>query len=216
MHGILTSTANKYFHSTQAAGITHTPVLVSVNIPFTNIVHMIVTTPNTNYVSDGFFGIGEPILGTDVYRAWALPDFSLIPSGKIFNTSIMNITPIQDASNNSRVMDARRSLRNVVASEITWNNASSGVAWATPGGGNATTDYDGATAIGTVTQPASPTLNTPLQMTMAADELQKLYDGTYPNYGMLLFVATQTDDNIIYAGPAYPAYRPFITVTYWN
>ena len=47
-------------------------------------------------------------------------------------------------------------------------------------------------------------------------EFQKLYDGTYTNNGVVLFMDTQTDDLTLYASQdnATAAYRPYFTVTY--
>jgi len=216
--GIWTSTANKYFHSTQAAGINHTSVLVSVDIPMLQDTYLDFGAPTSNFDTSTQLNIGSSPAGTNPYRTWIKPDFSSIPSGIVFQSAIFYITPIGDASSNARTMDARRCLRVVVSNQATWNVFSTGNNWGTAGCSNSTTDYDGAVAIGTMTQPASPTLNVPLQMTMTASELQKLYDGTYANNGIILFVDVQNADGIPYASTdnATSAYRPFITVTYWN
>ena len=53
-------------------------------------------------------------------------------------------------------------------------------------------------------------------MTLDHAELQKLYDGTYTNNGIVLFMATQDNDMIQYASTenATTGYRPVITIIY--
>jgi hypothetical protein len=68
---------------------------------------------------------------------------------------------------------------------------------------------------------ASPTLRNALEMEFTAAgvaEFQKLYDGTYTNNGIILFVETQTDDEIVYGGINHvtPEYRPIFIVTYYR
>jgi hypothetical protein len=68
-----------------------------------------------------------------------------------------------------------------------------------------------------MSQPAAPTLNTPIEMTLSASELQKLFDGTYTNNGIILFVETQSADMVVYASKdnATAAYRPVIEIVYF-
>jgi hypothetical protein len=100
-----------------------------------------------------------------------------------------------------------------------WNNRRNSplIAWNTAGCGNSTSDYDGAIEQGNMSVPASPTLNTPLSMTLSATEIQKFYDGTYGLRNMVLFMDTQADDCISYASAYHTtiAYRPYITITYF-
>jgi hypothetical protein len=215
MHGILTSTANKYFHSTQAAGINHTPI-PPIDVLMGSDTYLNMFQPTTNNGNSQIWAVGDDNSGIGVKRTWIKPDFSNIPAGRTFLTAILNITPTGDLSSNARTMYAHRCLRDVNELQATWNIWKTSNNWGTAGCSNSTTDYDGAVTLGTMTQPASPTLNTALQMTLSASEIQKLYDGTYTNNGIILFVDTQNTDAIIYASStdATSAYRPFITITF--
>lgn len=173
-------------------------------------------SPTTNTNSETTMYVGEQAGGADTTRMWIKPDFTGVPAGATFTGAVLHLTPIVDLSSNARTMSAHRCLRDVVESQATWNIWKTSNNWATAGCSNSTSDYDGAVALGTMTQPASPTLNTALDMTLTASELQKLFDGTYTNNGIILFVDTQTDDMIGYASTnhATSAYRPTITLTY--
>ena len=170
----------------------------------------------TNYDTNTGLRIGERNDAAEIWRAWIKPDFTGVPAGATFSSAILKLTPITDLSDNARTMSAHRCLRDVVSNQATWTIWKTSNNWGTAGASNSTTDYDGATALGTLSVPASPTLNTALEMTLNAAEFQKLFDGTYTNNGIVLFVATQSNDGIIYASTdhATSAYRPVITLTY--
>ena len=66
---------------------------------------------------------------------------------------------------------------------------------------------------------AAPVLNAEMTMTLSADgvvEFQKMYDGTYVNNGLVLFMDTQSNDNTAYASTEHEteAYRPNFVITY--
>lgn len=172
--------------------------------------------PTTNYGSDVNFQIGEFNAGVNTGRALLKPDFSVIPAGNTIISAILKLTPIADFSDNARTLRVYRCLRNWVELQATWNIFSTGNAWATAGCGNNATDYDGAVELGNVSVPASPTLNTPISITLLAAEIQKMFDGTYSNYGFFLKVDTETDDMISYASRSNGtvAYRPVLSVLY--
>lgn len=201
--------------STFASGLV-TPV--SVDVPFSVDAYMRLDTPTVNNGGATTIDIGNQS-GSITFRSWAKIDFSLIPAGRILLTGVMNLTPTADNSANARVLSAHRCLVAPVENQITWNIFSTGNNW--PGSGGASTsgtDYE-ATALGTMVQPASPTLNVPLPMTFTAAGiaiLQQMYDGALANDGMILFVATQAADRISYASSEHgtPSLRPFITFTY--
>jgi hypothetical protein len=188
----------------------------TVDIPMTSDAYLDSASPTANTETEATMYVGEQAGGTDTTRTWIKPDFSTIPTGAIFTSAVLHLTPIVDLSSNARTMSAHRCLRDVVANQVTWNIWKTSNNWATAGCSNSSSDYDGAVVLGTMTQPASPTLNTALDMTLSASNLQKLFDGTYTNNGIILFVDTQSDDMIGYASTnhATSAYRPTITITY--
>lgn len=173
-------------------------------------------TPTTNYNTNSSIIVGEHNSGSVTLRSLVKFDFSSIPADKILLSSIFKITPIGDYSSNARTIYMHRVLRSVVFSQATWNVFATSNNWGTAGCSNSTTDYDGAIVIGSMTQPASPTLNTELTMTLDEREIQKFYDGTYINNGVVLFVDTQNNDRIDYASieNATLEYRPRLVVQY--
>lgn len=205
-------TSPKFYHSAYAAGLLPTIVSIQMSVD----TYFDSQNPTTNYDINTSLNVGHRTAPSNIGRAWIKPDFSSIPASKTFLAASLFLTPVSDSSNNARTMSAHRCLRDVVSTQATWNIWKTANNWGTAGCSNSTTDYDGAVALGTMTQPASPTINTALEMTLTASELQKLYDGTYTNNGIVLFVATQNDDQIAYASKedATSAYRPFITITY--
>jgi hypothetical protein len=190
--------------------------MATIDLPMSADTILDSATPTTNYDTRTTLEVGEHNAAVDTFRAWIKPDFSSVPAGAVFSSAILKLTPVGDFSDNARTMSAHRCLRDVVSTQATWNIWKTSNNWGTAGCSNSTNDYDGAVAIGTLSVPASPTLNTALEMTLSAAELQKLFDGTYTNNGIILFVDTQTNDLIQYASRenATVAYRPIITLTY--
>lgn len=192
--------------------------MASVDVTMTSDTQMLSNNATTNYDTTNNFQIGEHNALSAICRSLIKPNWSVIPAGQLITAATLKMTPISDASSNARTMYAHRVLRTVNFSQATWNVYSTGNNWGTAGCSNNTTDYDGAVVIGSASQPASPTLNSALSFTMALDpvEVQKFYDGTYVNNGIVLFVDTQVDDDIGYASTdhATSGYRPIVTVTY--
>jgi len=172
--------------------------------------------PTVNFDTSTYFDIGDGSAdGSFITRAWIKPDFSNMPSGMRFTSAVLTLTPINDFSTTARTLYAHRCLQGVVSNQATWNIYSTGNNWTSGGASDSSADYDGAVVMGSMAVAASPTLNSPLEMTLDADEFQKLYDGTYTNNGIILFVGTQISDLIRYASKdnATAAYRPTIILT---
>ena len=189
----------------------------TVDIPMSADTFLDSNSPTLNRSTETEIYIGEWNAGTQTGRTWIIPDFSGIPAGKTFLTATLKLTPVIDLSSNARTVSAHRCLRDVVNDQATWNIWKTGNNWGTAGASNSTTDYDGAVVLGTMAVPASPTLNVTLEMSLDASELQKLYDGTFVNNGIVLFVDTQANDMIAYASREHgtAAYRPVITIKYF-
>lgn len=170
-------------------------------------------TPSTNYGTDIEIYVGEDNTKTAITRSWIKANFEAL-TGITLTAASLNITPTGDLSSNARTMTAYRCLRAVTEGGMTWDNYAAASAWGTAGAGNSSTDYDGANPLGTLAIPASPTLNSPLTMTLDHSIIQAMIDGTYQNNGILLMVATQVDDLIKYASRSHgtPAYRPTFTL----
>ena len=157
-------------------------------------------------------GNGAGTLG----RAWMKPNFTIIPTGSTFITAILNLVVRQGSlALNARTLSVYRCLRAVSNSLISWNKFSAS-SWGTAGAGNSTTDYDGGVLMGSVTVDATPADGSIVQVELDAAELQKLYDGTYTNNGLILFVDTETNDRVVYwsTDTSTASDRPSITIAY--
>lgn len=180
--------------------------------------------PTTNYSTETYFNIGESSAATGDYnKALIKIDFSGIPANQLITSATLKMTPIGDYNTNTSFayfMYAYRVLRNTVHAEATWNEYASGSNWIIAGARSDELDYDGDIEIGHEIQPNAPTLNAPgsFQMTLDAAEIQKFYDGTYNNYGLLLVVPSGSNNMIRYASTNHgtASYRPVVTVTYVN
>ena len=172
---------------------------------------------DTNYDANVYLRIGKDSnTGGAIWRGWIKPDFSSIPAGSTFNSAILKPTPVYDASDNTRTMRAHRCLRDVVSNQATWQIWKTANSWGTVGCSNSSTDYDGAVEMGNMSVSATQTLNVQMSMTLVHAELQKLFDGTYTNNGIALFMDTQVNDCMMFASQEYEttAYRPIITIDY--
>lgn len=154
---------------------------VSVNLPNSADTMMSSAAATTNFDANILINVGRNGAAGAIFRSWIKPNFATIPAGMRFVSAVLNLNPDTDTSSNARTMSAHRCLRAVVSNQATWNVYSTGNNWGTAGASNSTTDYDGATALGTMAVAASPTIDVFLQMTFTAAgvaELKKLYDGT--------------------------------------
>ncbi len=188
--------------------------MATIDIPLLNDTYFADGAPTTNYDTSTVLAIGQ---STNVNRAWIKPDFSTVPKRVKFLSATFYITPIVNVGTTyARTMYAQRCLKSVVSNQATWNVYSTGNNWSSGGASGAGTDYDNSVSIGTMSVPASCTLNVAMAMTLNAAELQKLYDGTYGNNGIVLFVNGQLADQKNYASTnhATVSYRPHITIEY--
>ena len=212
--GIWTSAYKRFTHSTNIAGIGN---FTRVTIPMSEDTTFTLGAPTTVQSANVIMGAGEASGGgLTTYRSWIKPDFSTIPAGKIFSTVSLFLTPTSDNSSNARTLSLHRCLRTLVVTQATWDIFSTGNNWGTAGASNATTDYEGAILLGSTSIPASPTLNVPIKISLNPQNIQKLYDGTYTNNGIVWFVDTQSSDLIRYASMDNPTteYRPYIIIEY--
>jgi hypothetical protein len=218
-HGVWTSSSKRFKHST--VGIV--PVVDTVSISEDSF--MASYPPTTNYGTDTYLQIGKMegdvggSLGLITYKAWIKPDFTGISAGVIFGDSYLWLTPTTDNSSSATTMEAHRCRQDVIEAEMTWNKYRSGdvrTNWTTAGAGSTSGDYD-SEVMGSMSVPASPTLNTPMGMLLKGAVLQKIFNGTYSNFGILLFLTTSTDPTLItYASTehATSSYRPYISLVH--
>jgi hypothetical protein len=154
--------------------------------------------------------------GTQTQRTLLKFDLSSISAGSTIDTATLTLTYAVDASSNARTLSVYRVKRAWVETEATWNSWKTGSAWSTAGCANTTSDREAAD-IGTATQPASPTLNTTLDITLTAAKIQEMITGgAFTNNGLLLQVDSESSDRITYydTEEATAGYRPKLVVTY--
>lgn len=156
---------------------------------------------NTTYaggaLNSGVLPVGESNAAASVRRSFIKADLSSIPSTSTITAATLSLTVDSDASDNARNMFAYRILRNWDVDYCCWDNYASGAAWSTAGCANTTTDRE-ATAIGTVAVAASPAAGSIIDMPLSASAVQDWISGAVANYGVLLQVATESNDSIIY------------------
>jgi len=180
---------------------------------------MVSTSPTTNYSTAVEMVVGEWFDVAATHRSWIKPSFAgILAEGARIQSAKLVLFPLEVGSTNARTMRAHRCLRAVVESQITWNIYSTGNNWGTAGCSNSTTDYDGAIEMGNMAVPATPTLHVPIEMnfsTEGVEELQKMYDGTYTNNGIILFMDTQLNDATDYwTIEGDIAFRPYLEIIF--
>lgn len=171
--------------------------------------------PTTNRGADTYISTGGVSGGVNIHRFVIQFDLSTIPTDATITSAILSLYVQGDSSSNERTIRAYRILRSWNESEVTWNKATTSDDWATAGCANTTTDRE-ATDIGTGTQPASPSVNDEVQITLTASAVQEWIDGTLANRGMLIKVDTEDTDSIDYnsSDHATEGTRPKLVVTY--
>jgi hypothetical protein len=133
-------------------------------------------------------------------------DVSQIPTGSAVQAASLTLTIVNPTGNTYNVFALKRSW---VELQATWNNATSSVAWATPGALGAT-DRD-AIVIGSVTGP-NGTLTIPLN-SAGIGAVQSWVNGA--NYGIVISDSAGTDGTDLASSEnATLASRPKLTVTW--
>ena len=121
-------------------------------------------------------------------------NLSSIPATEICDSAILSLWLAADLANQACTFSAHRLLKNWVENQVTYNIYSTGNSWDTAGALGAG-DRD-ATAMGVSgTVSATASLNTEIQIVLTAAEMQKMYDGTYINYGWLIKSTSETESD---------------------
>ena len=176
------------------------------------------TAATTNYGPNAGMDIGEKYL-TNTGRALIKFDFTKgtnpIPAYSRIISATLYITPVTDNSSNARVLSVYRSLRAWTEAGATWNKYDGTSDWGTAGAANTTTDREAA-AMGTANISASQTLNVGVPITLNVSKVQDWINGTFANNGMVLQVATESEDQFVYASSDHgtAAYRPKIVIDF--
>ena len=154
--------------------------------------------PTGNYGNAGEIYIGNSNgAGDQTYRSLIHFDLSTIPAGSTITAAVLRITVLDDLSDNARTISAYRVLRAWTEAGVTWNKFDGTSDWGTAGCANTTTDREAAN-IGTAAQPASPSINDVISITLTASKVQEWFTGVLANNGVLLQVDTEANDAIGY------------------
>jgi hypothetical protein len=196
--GIWSSVAKRFAHSTSRAGVTCE--LKTSNMVASAWAYLSSIAATTNYGDGAEFRVGESNAAVDTNRGWIKPNLAAIPNGSQIVSATLRLSVKQDLSSNARTMRVHRCLRATVNTQATWNIFSTGNNWGTAGASNSITDYDGAVELGNVSIAASPAQFTTYDISLSVAEIQKMYNGTYTNNGLIVFVDTQSSDLIVYYG----------------
>lgn len=98
-------------------------------------------SPTANYGATASIYCG--LQSTTIFRRILVEfDLSSIPSGATISSAVLDVYDEQELSQGGTTIYIYRLRRGWVESEVTWNQASSGVSWGTAGAKNATTDFD--------------------------------------------------------------------------
>lgn len=171
--------------------------------------------PTTNRGTEGFLSTGGVGGSVNVHRFVIQFDLSSIPANATIDSAVLSLYVQGDSSSNARTIRAYRLLKVWDEAVLTWIKATTTDDWGTAGAGNTTSDRE-ATDIGTGTQPASPSVNDEVQITLTASKIQEWIDGTLTNKGLLIKVDTEDTDSIDYnsSDHATAGTRPKLVVNY--
>lgn len=151
------------------------------------------TNATTNFGTNSDMYVGEYGFSSQVARALVKWDMSSIPAGSTITGAKIRVRDVgTNLATTDRTMRAYRVLRAWVDTEATWNNYSTGNAWATAGCGNTTTDRE-SSDIGTVSMPGTE-VGQYYEITLTASAVNEMFNGTIANNGFLLKMDTETDD----------------------
>ena len=209
--GIWTSATKRYSHSTQEAGITHVPVLVTIDTPLLKDTYLDFGATTTNYGTNTTFLITQvgdsfdkrPLLKLDVST---VPTSVLLESASlVLNCSALSASPI--------FLDLYLILRSSwVETEATWNIYKTANNWTTAGAGSDGNDYQASPKLAS-TYTLSATGQQIIPFTLS--EFNKFVSGTYPSTDMIIRsggVGTATFSSLNHGTSNL---RPFTRVTYY-
>lgn len=169
----------------------------------------------TNYGSEQNIDVGELKGGTQVRRSLLKFDLSSIPTNAVVTSAILTVTDNGfDGATNDRVMSAYRVLRVWTSAGVTWNKFDGSSDWGTAGCSNTTSDREAA-GIGTVSMPGTEVAQD-YNITLTASKVQEWISGALTNNGIILQMATETDDLHRFYSLEYTTAgdRPVLTITY--
>lgn len=169
---------------------------------------------DTNFGSSTVIYIGSAIDST--HRGLIKFDFSSIPSAAILSSATLEIYMSAEGSDFARTIGIYRIIRSWVETQTTWNIASTGVNWGSPGGANTTTDIN-PTAIGSKAMTTTEAVGFK-SFVLNTATVQGWINGSILNYGMHLKNTSEADESASWtfssSNNATSANRPKLTLNY--
>jgi len=209
-NGIMPSAKDSFYHSTLAAGINHTPVLVTLDTPLLKDTYLDFGASTTNYGTSTVFSVSSPGDSTDK-RALLKFDISSIPGGVSLISADM-VFNCSTTAGGTRTLQFFRILRSdweeAQATNTIYKTANN---WTTAGAAGNGTDYQ-----------LSPKIAANYSLTgtgqkiipFTLSEFNKYVDGTYPSTDMIIYNdGALVDFSSLNHGTSN--LRPFTRVTYY-
>jgi hypothetical protein len=180
----------------------------------TDITHdfMSLSNPTANHTNSDFWTGNRNDPDNDTYRCLVKANLSSLSSTYTVKSAILSIMPNSDYSSNARVMSAYRVLRNWVGA-TSWNTYDGVNNWGTAGCANTTSDRE-SVVIGTLSLTASETLSVFKSIDLTASKVQEWINGTLTNNGILLQMATESDDAYRWNDQSTGADSPKLIIDY--
>jgi RHS repeat-associated protein len=159
--------------------------------------------------------VGESNNATDkVARSLIKFDLSSIPSNATITSATLSLWTDTDFSDNDRTIRVYRLKVPFNESQATWNEASTGTSWQSPGA-SGTNDREGA-AIGYVLIPYNQALDVEKQIPLSTAEIQEMVNGTFTNNGFIIIADTEDNDRFSYrtSDASAATKRPKLVIEY--
>ncbi|HET9909551.1 MAG TPA: DNRLRE domain-containing protein [Anaerolineales bacterium] len=159
--------------------------------------YLLNTSPTTNNGTAVTMWIGESNNATDkVARSLIKFDLSSIPSNATITSATLSLWTDADFSDNDRTIRVYRLKVPFSETQATWNEASTGVNWQSPGA-SGTNDRE-STDIGWVLIPENQALDVEKQIPLSTAQIQEMINGTFTNNGFIIIADTELNDRFSY------------------
>lgn len=173
-----------------------------------------------NSAASGFNNNGDPNLRvgedrttTSTCRSLIIFPLSNIRADAIVISAKLRLYLNADYADNARTMSVYRTFRDWVESQANWTVWKTGSNWATAGGFNASDTEQ--TTIGDLSLIASETINVWKEINLDPSKIQEMINGTFVNYGFLIKMATELNDQYRFNSEEQANYKPELVIEYY-
>jgi RHS repeat-associated protein len=177
--------------------------------------YLLNTSPTTNNGTAVTMWVGESNNATDkVARSLIKFDLSSIPSNATITSATISLWTDADFSDNDRTIKVYRLKVPFNESQATWNEASTGVNWQSPGA-SGTNDRE-STNIGSILIDADEPLDIEKQISLSTAQIQEMVNGTFTNNGFIIIADTEDNDRFSYrtSDASAATKRPKLVIQY--